>query len=370
MTPQAPLSFTPYHRYGLLAGLLSLLAGSSCEVPCIGDPAATTVRWTDDIWNTGSYPDDRSGTAGVAVDLSGLFCVENLVLDVAVEIPSLTVGNGITLLLAERGVGDLFVGSGGLRVTGTILVAGDRQIDVAGGDVVIADGGRYQADPAATGPVRATLTTGDLTIEEGPRGGALQLDDSMTLVVLGNLVLNGAGYDDQGDCTPPDFLTDGNAWVTVQGDVQIIEAADVQVHSENPLTLEGNFENSSHSKDRFAWPGGLRFASGTAATKAHTCEVAGTDQGPSETGLVSNFAMGRVIIQSGNVVTFVDVVDNDGADPPACEALYVDTLELEADAGVVLDHCRVYYRTLIDRRSEDNTTLIGECSALQPIVGG
>jgi hypothetical protein len=78
-------------------------------------------------------------------------------------------------------------------------------------------------------------------------------------------------------------------------------------------------------------------------------EVAGVDIGATSTGFVDNFGFGDIEVAAGASVNMIDLFDNDAEGQGSCtEALYVQTLTLEAGAHLTLDGCRVYYETLID----------------------
>jgi hypothetical protein len=82
-------------------------------------------------------------------------------------------------------------------------------------------------------------------------------------------------------------------------------------------------------------------------------------------GLSSNFVIGTLEVQAGNVLTVVDAFDNDAlGSGPCTEALYVHELQLRSGSTVDLADASLYYVTLVD---EGATVSTNGCGVLQCI---
>ena len=59
---------------------------------------------------------------------------------------------------------------------------------------------------------------------------------------------------------------------------------------------------------------------------------------------------------SASTVRLVDAHDNDGMGQDSCEAIYVDTLRIDAGSRLINLSCRIYYNTLINEGTVDVPT--------------
>ncbi len=96
--------------------------------------------------------------------------------------------------------------------------------------------------------------------------------------------------------------------------------------------------------------------SGTIAEQ--TLEVMSKDIGASESGLdrtiAGHYPIGTLRIgPSPSTVRLVDIHDNDGLGQGSCEAIYVDTLQIDAGSRLINTTCRIYYNTLINNGTID-----------------
>ncbi len=309
---------------------------------------------------------------------------KNAILDIAAEVDTVALLEGATLNVTRPIVPpapDLtVVAAGGIFNRGKLYVARDRHITITSGGLRIAAGGVYSREPDAALPVTAELTAQRVIIREGIPGGEMILDSSMSVVVHGNLVLDGtppaqpAESQLAGTCTPPLLRVRDDASLNVDGNAVFNGDVDVAVESSGvtrsgtaaQFALEGAFDNRSRDALIFDWTTGNLTLDGTTP---QPIEVAGEDRGADALGFVENFAMGRVEVASGAHAIFKDTFDNQAnGQAPCTEALYVSTLTLRGGATVVVDNCRVFYDTLLD----EGATLITNgdaCAGLFPMIG-
>jgi hypothetical protein len=132
----------------------------------------------------------------------------------------------------------------------------------------------------------------------------------------------------------------GFASVEIGGSLSIIGVAGVSV--EGTVTLIGDFDNQSAEPDIFEWSEGSLTMDGGGGNQV--LEAAGMDRGPDPSGFDGNFAIGRLELTDGTLVTIADGFDNQ-PDDDKCEALYVDRLILGAKARLVCS-CPVYFERL------------------------
>ncbi len=326
-----------------------------CNGPC--DPktglcpcaeARQDGLWSQDIWNLpgpNPYPDNNGGIPNLGAVVAGV----GVLLDLSVEIVSLCVLDLGTLRpLQELGPGGRHVtviGPEGILIAngGSLLVSGAQIIDATAGAVTVGGAGTYSADPDAGGPVSALLTAGTLEIIEGDPGGLMNLSGQMDAESLGNFIMDGATYDDKGDCTPPDLILSDAAAVAVAGDFIMQNAASVTHTSSAAMTLVGSFVNQGVFPQFFDFAGRLLMS----RTGSQNFENGGEDRGRCATGFVDNFAIGTLELIAGTHVNIVDVFDNQQDGETTCdEALYVDQLIVGSGATLSTLGCPVYYRAL------------------------
>lgn len=122
--------------------------------------------------------------------------------------------------------------------------------------------------------------------------------------------------------------------------------------------LGGHFVNHLTKPTPFDWSGGLTLTASSVAEQ--NFEVAGADVGNAPSGWVGNFSVGRLHVVAGGRVRFVNAFANQVG--LGCnEALYVDTLVLDANATVTADNCRVYVRHIT--RGANVTLAVSGCGA-------
>ncbi|MBS0188670.1 MAG: hypothetical protein JSS51_11415, partial [Planctomycetes bacterium] len=102
----------------------------------------------------------------------------------------------------------------------------------------------------------------------------------------------------------------------------------------------------------------LQFENGFAVLTEQTLEVMSRDIGPSASGLdrtipghypIGTLRIGQVV----SLVRLVDNHDNDGLGQGSCEAIYVDTLQIDTSSRLINPSCRIYYNTLINNGTID-----------------
>ena len=322
------------------------------------------------------------------------------------------------------GEGDLIVTEpGGIFAEGSLVVDHDRQISVVEGSLTLGDGGHYQATSEARsagavaddgGFVTASLTAVSILLLPTACGqeGQMSLLDQMTVETAGDFVMDGTGVLPcslgggsssvaLGGQTPPSLKVFGRepefagsassvgvgtefTQLTVGGSYRILEAAIVCIGCESPVgspvpvvLLTGDFDNQSRFPSLFNWDNAsLQFLATTTGEPVSESlfEVAGLDFGqtfegfsteqevPPDVGPHTNFSMGKIQIDPGHHVTFVNEHDNTNAAGPCAEALYVDRLVLGDGSAITLDNVRVYYITLEDNGATIQT--VGECAGL------
>ncbi len=124
----------------------------------------------------------------------------------------------------------------------------------------------------------------------------------------------------------------------------------------NGVISRGSFDCAIDSNARFDLSIATLQLEGTAAEQ--TLEVMSTDIGPDASGFDRNIAghypIGTLELgPSPSTIRLVDARDNDGLGQAACEALYVDTLRIDAGSHLINTSCRIYYNTLINNGAVD-----------------
>ncbi|MBY0111219.1 MAG: hypothetical protein K2Y21_00250 [Phycisphaerales bacterium] len=123
--------------------------------------------------------------------------------------------------------------------------------------------------------------------------------------------------------------------------------------------MEGNFDSALNNNTRYDLSQAtLQFENGFPVLTEQTLEVMSRDVGPSATGLNRNFPghypIGTLRIgQVTSLVRLVDNHDNDGLGQGSCEAIYVDTLQIDTYSRLINPACRIYYNTLINNGTID-----------------
>lgn len=385
---------------------------------CAGNEWSCGGNWTFG----GTYPDNDNGQRfSVLLDQT-----DDVFLDVDVNIDGLTMIDQSILRVTQMGAfGNLFiVTESGLHVQGKIYINNGKRIDLLGTPLWMGPGGLYsfepedtrsagvdaglKVDPDFVGPLagqmgerqgssfsdagtvtvpatagfsEGTLVPGSVLLEAGSPcpptcpavpGGTIILSGSMVLEVDGDFTLDGTGAGPCGDSfrgvivPPPKFRATAASQTSVDGNVNLSGSVDMFHSSENNLLLGGDFNNQSDGPGCFDWTqGGLTF-SGPAP---QSMEVAGRDEGPTaggfDRGLDTNFAMGRLEVAGNRTLTLQNEFGNTVGAGSCLEALYVDELFLRSGSTLIVDQCRIYYRTLV--QETDVKILILGCGELEPL---
>ena len=214
----------------------------------------------------------------------------------------------------------------------------------------------------------ALITATDLIIGSASSvGGRMELNYDMTLLVTNVTLADGPCAGGRG-CSPPELTVTGNALVLVTNTITVGADTAMLVDSTAPMEVGGDFVNQTQDRFRFRFEAGLMLLNGVSP---QSFEVAGQDVSAVPDGFTNNFAMGRLEISTNGAVTFSDQFDNDWqAQDPCTEALYVDTLVLQAGSTITLDKCRIYYR---QAEGLDVATIIipmGTCGELVQVPMG
>jgi hypothetical protein len=167
-----------------------------------------------------------------------------------------------------------------------------------------------------------------------------------TTTLIGNLTNHGAVIGNFG-------LADTAGRLDLLGDFVADAAASLRLAQAGTVfSVTGGYDNAINDAARFdLHVATLQFRG---ALVPQLVEVMSTDLGPVVAGLdpngVGHFPLGTLQIGAGapTTVQLVDLRDNDGLGQGTPEAVYVDTLQI--DAGATLDNStyKVYYNTLVN----------------------
>ncbi|MCH7848581.1 MAG: hypothetical protein IIB53_09495, partial [Planctomycetes bacterium] len=328
-----------------------------------GDPNNDNDWSCPENWDEDVVP-NNAGADHFAVTISA----EEVDLDIAATIDSLALLDGATLNVTCTAVdpdcddnSDLTItGEVGLRIVGdvvnqlpsTLFVDNNRRITVlvngAGpeGPVIIGPGGVYRAAAGgARGGITPVLVSGSLEILGGNMSGSVVASGSMTIETNLDLSLTR----DIPGSRPPCLAVSDDASVAVGQDFNIIGQIDLRVNSSLPIIVGGDFNNRSLDSTTFSWERGAIVLDGSSGSTQQRFEAAGIDMGALPASTTDNYTMGKITIASKANVVIEDAFDNDDTGQSSCsEAVYVETLVLDAGATLTIDNCRIYYNTLID----------------------
>ncbi len=366
--------------------------------------------WDADIWSlAGQFPDNNTSAADLTVTLDNT----SVFLNLSVEVDALRLLSGATLDITQTATGDMTIaGTGNLSNSGSLLVANDRNIDVSGGEFLVATGGRYETSVGAgvqncpTAEVCASVVAGTVRLtgrdcDNAIAGGSVRLDQNMSMTVLGDLIIEGSVERNcnpfplaQRGVTPPTkFIRGDSALLIIDGELLLSGAGQFSsglnslsegtaATATSGVHLRGNFNNQGVFPSLFDWTNGSLRLEGSSP---QVFEVAGLDIGPSRDAFGttlptlfdnqphSNFSIGVLEVAASTSVTFVNEKVNTAGAGACLEALYVDTLVLEAGATVTMDDVNVFYNTLVDNGATINlsgcATLRAACSAPTPVAG-
>ena len=124
----------------------------------------------------------------------------------------------------------------------------------------------------------------------------------------------------------------------------------------NAVVSRGSFDCAIDSNTRFDLSLATLSLDGTGIEQ--TLEVMSTDIGADASGLdrsmAGHYPIGTLEIGSApTTVRLVDARDNDNLGQLTCEALYIDTLRINAGSRLINTTCRIYYNTLINNGTVD-----------------
>jgi hypothetical protein len=256
------------------------------------------------------------------------------------------------------------------RASGVIEVSGAAALNISG-QVTLSDSGIYQANGVSS----ASLSAGSILISVGDFGGQLltsgimgggqmHMSGNMSCSTSGNFTMAscGAGGGLLLGCTPPVLNMGGTNILSVDGNMNILGAANVVVGPNAVVNLSGSFVNESTDGTIFDWDQGAIVFQGF---DDQDFEIAGQNFGPrNPAGFVNNFAMNSVSLATDSVVTTVDNFDNSAG--TGCEVLYVHNLTLAADSQLTVG-CRIYYDTLTNNGA---VLIVGPGAALMSTQSG
>jgi hypothetical protein len=182
--------------------------------------------------------------------------------------------------------------------------------------------------------------------------GATTTIRSGTLFVFGSLTNNGTIIGTIcSNClgTPPNM--------DIGGDLNLGPAANLTMPFEgSTVRVGGHFNCAINSNTRYDMSLATLQFEGAGAEQ--TLEVMSRDIGADTIGLdrtiTGHYPIGTLRIgPSPSTVRLVDTHDNDGLGQSACEAIYVDTLIIEAGSRLINTTCRIYYNTLVSNGTVD-----------------
>jgi hypothetical protein len=147
------------------------------------------------------------------------------------------------------------------------------------------------------------------------------------------------------------------------GDLNLGAAANLSMPFGGALVrVGGDFNCAINSNTRFDMSlATLQLEGVGGAGVEQTLEVMSADIGRNVLGLdrslEGHYPIGTLHIgPSASTVRLVDAHDNDGMGQDSCEAIYVDTLRIDAGSRLINTSCRIYYNTLINEGEVDVPT--------------
>jgi len=143
------------------------------------------------------------------------------------------------------------------------------------------------------------------------------------------------------------------ASLTFSGSVHALGAAATLIapFADATVRVRGNANLAINANTRYDLSLATLQLEGTGTEQ--TLEVMSADIGASDLGLdrtiAGHYPIGTLRIgPSSSTVRLVDAHDNDNLGQGSCEAIYVDTLRIEAGSRLINTSCKVYCRTLIN----------------------
>ena len=240
-----------------------------------------------------------------------------------------------------------------LSIESSQPLANDGAISILGG-VLIAENGTSQG---ATGSLSGFGTVTGSLVNEGTVtvSSDLQFTDdftnngevriqSGTMTTYGTFTNTGTVLGD-----PSGGFTGGaSPAMTVIGDLVIGESGNVFFgQSSGTLRVSGDVSIASTESTRID----LASTELRMVGDVQSLELIGEDLGATEDGFdrtLGGFPIGTLRVgPMPTTVSLVDLIDNDGLGNDVCEALYVDTLQLDAGTTLQTSGCKIYCRTLV-----------------------
>jgi hypothetical protein len=188
--------------------------------------------------------------------------------------------------------------------------------------------------------------------------GATTTIRSGTLFVFGSLTNNGTIV---GTLCSNCLATAPN--LEIGGNLTLGPAANLNMpFADSRVSVGGSFNCAINSNTRFDMSlATLQLQGVGGAAVEQTLEVMSADIGRNVLGLdrslEGHYPIGTLHIgPSASTVRLVDAHDNDGMGQDSCEAIYVDTLRIDAGSRLINTSCRIYYNTLINEGEVDVPT--------------
>jgi hypothetical protein len=274
------------------------------------------------------------GAVAVTLETGSLLTLETgALVDVEAAV-GLTNRGAISMPGVTLGVtGGLFNGAGG-----TITGYGDIAADVTNGNEAT-----YQADTQVVGDY---LNNGTTTIEHG------------TLTILGTLIDNGTTIGAGGGGAAPV----GTGGLSVLGNYLAGAASSLHMPPQATVAVGGYADVAINDNLRYDMADAELRLVGLGEGTQHL-ELMSADLGPVPAGLdrmvAGNYPIGTMRVgPTPTVVSLVDNRDNDGQGQVPCEAIYVQSLVVEAGATLNTNGCPVYYLTAqVDGTVDDPANL-------------
>ncbi len=148
------------------------------------------------------------------------------------------------------------------------------------------------------------------------------------------------------------------ALLTLSGSVNALGAAATLIapFADATVRVRGNFNVAINANTRYDMSLATLQLEGTGSEQ--TLEVMSADIGANDSGrdrtIAGHYRVGTLRIgPSSSTVRLVDTHDNDGLGQGSCEAIYVDTLQIDAGSRLINPTCRIYYNTLINSGTID-----------------
>jgi len=156
----------------------------------------------------------------------------------------------------------------------------------------------------------------------------------------------------------------------IVGDFVAGPGATLSIPAGSGLSVTGHYDVAINDSSRYAMAEATLQLRGAARTQY--LEVMSLDRGPSPDGLdpelAGSYPLGTLHIgPSAAVVQLVDNHDNDGQGQAACEAIYADTVLIDAGTTLINPTCKVYYSTLVN---EGTVTHPGNLIHIGEVVPG